>query len=144
MADTRLFPLEGGLRRHPDVDRWFASSPSELNAVARRWFDELRETGPDVVDLLHDGHPTACVGPLAFAYVNVFRAHLNVGFYLGTSLADPARLLQGTGRYMRHVTLRAGAAVDEDAVRGLIRAAYTDMAARLAATQQSSNPRYAG
>jgi hypothetical protein len=90
----------------------------------------MRKSGDDVVELLHDGHPTACVRDLAFGYVNAFRDHVNVGFFLGTSLEDPAGLLEGSGRFMRHVKLRAGDAVDEKALRTLIRAAYTDMKAR--------------
>lgn len=93
----------------------------------------MRSCGPDVVELLHDGHPTACVEDAAFAYVNAFRAHVNVGFFLGTSLDDSHRMLVGTGRFMRHVKLRPGARVDEGALRELVRGAYVDIKARLAA-----------
>lgn len=130
VPDTRLFPLEGGARHHPDVDGWFDREASALRAIARRWFDEMRAAGPDVLDLLHDGHPTACVGTLAFGYVNAFREHVNVGFFLGAILNDPAGLLQGTGRYMRHVKIRPGDGVDDDALRRLIRNAYADMRGR--------------
>ncbi|MBX3705659.1 MAG: DUF1801 domain-containing protein [Pseudomonadales bacterium] len=130
MADTRLFPLEDARTRHPDVEHWLAERPGELGALARRWFDELRRAGPDVTEVMHDGHATACVGDLAFAYVNVFSAHLNVGFFLGTSLRDPAGLLVGTGRFMRHVKIRPGDDTDTNALRALIAAAYRDMRAR--------------
>lgn len=133
MADIRLFPLDGGLRFHPAVDRWFDLDASGLGSAARRWFDEMRQAGPDVVDLLHDGHPTACVGSLAFGYVNVFRRHLDVGFFLGANLVDPAGMLEGSGRYMRHVKIRPGVAMDDESLRRLIRAAYADMRSRLPA-----------
>ena len=86
--------------------------------------DVMRHCGDDVRELLHDGHPTACVGDAAFAYVNAFRAHVNVGFFRGTEIADPEGLLQGTGRFMRHVKLRPDRAVDAAAVARLITAAY--------------------
>ncbi|MCB9518451.1 MAG: DUF1801 domain-containing protein [Gemmatimonadales bacterium] len=60
----------------------------------------MRACGDDVTELLHDGHPTACVGDAAFGYVNVFTAHVNVGFFHGADLDDPAHLLEGTGRRM--------------------------------------------
>jgi hypothetical protein len=85
----------------------------------------MRECGDDVRELLHDGHPTACVGDAAFGYVNAFTAHVNVGFFLGARLADPAGLLEGTGKNMRHVKLRPGSAVDREALAALIRAAYS-------------------
>jgi hypothetical protein len=135
MAAIRLFPLEGAEKRHADVNRWLATRPDELSIIARRWFNEIREVGPDVLDLLHDGHPTACVGDLAFAYVNAFSGHVNVGFFLGTSLKDPSNLLQGTGRFMRHVKIRPGQALDENALKQLVRAAYEDMKARQSASE---------
>ena len=49
----------------------------------------MRGCGDDVREHLHDGHPTACIGDAAFAYVNAFRAHVNVGFFLGAILPDP-------------------------------------------------------
>ena len=78
--------------------------PGELGAIARRWFDVIRQRGDDVRELLHDGHPTAC-GDAAFAYVNVFTSHVNVGFFQGAEIADPEGLLEGAGKFMRHVKL---------------------------------------
>ncbi|MDO9316736.1 MAG: hypothetical protein Q7V56_00865 [Gammaproteobacteria bacterium] len=47
--------------------------------------------------------PAACVNDAAFAYVGVLKAHVNVGFFNGTELTAPAGLLEGSGRFMRHV-----------------------------------------
>jgi len=105
----------------------------DLGAIAHRWFEVMRGCGDDVRELLHDGHPTACVGDAAFGYVNAFKAHVNVGFFRGADLADPNGLLQGTGRVMRHVKLRPEQSVDDSAVRRLIEAAYADMKRRVEA-----------
>lgn len=133
MTSVRLFTLAGGRAQDPAVAQWFATPPSALRALAQKWFEEMRACAPDVVELLHDGHPTACVEDVAFGYVNAFRNHVNLGFFLGASLSDPARLLEGSGRFMRHVKLRPEAPVDEAALRQLIAAAYADIKARLAA-----------
>ena len=93
----------------------------------------MRECGDDVRELLHDGHPTACVGDAAFAYVNAFRAHVNVGFFRGAGIADPPGLLEGTGRFMRHVKLGPGRDVDAAALMQLIETAYADIKGRLKA-----------
>lgn len=55
----------------------------ELGAIAQRWFQTMRNCRHDVREILHDGHPTACVGDAAFAYVNAFKEHVNVGFFRG-------------------------------------------------------------
>ena len=105
--------------------------PGELGATAQRSFEVMRDCGDDVRELLHDGHPTACVGDAAFAYVNVFTAHVNVGFFRGAEIADPEGLLEGTGKFMRHVKLRPDRDADAKALMKLIETAYTDMRRRL-------------
>ena len=103
----------------------------ELGLIARRWFEVMRACGNDVRELLHDGHPTACVDDAAFGYVNAFKAHVNVGFFRGAELPDPESLLEGTGKFMRHVKLTPQSDVNTTALTRLIRTAYADMKGRL-------------
>jgi hypothetical protein len=123
----------GGVKRDPAVEAWFAERPDDLGRIARRWFEVMRGCGEDVRELMHDGAPTACIGDAGFGYVNAFRAHVNVGFFRGDALHDPAGLLEGSGRFMRHVKLRPGAAIDEEALRVLIDDASRDMRSRVGA-----------
>ena len=129
---VRFFTLEGAQKHDPAVEDWFARPPAELRSVAQRWFREIRSAGPDVFELLHDGHPTACVEGLALGYVNAFTAHVNVGFFFGAKLGDPSKLLEGTGRFMRHAKVPPGLFAHEAALRALIVDAYADIKARLA------------
>lgn len=128
---AQVLRFDGGVKREPAIDRWLERRPAELRSLAREWFARMRACGDDVREMLHDGHPTACVGDAGFGYVNVFTAHVNVGFFRGATLADPARLLVGTGKYMRHVKLRPGVEVDAAALRALIETAYRDMKSRV-------------
>jgi len=63
-----------------------------------------------------------------------------VGFFLGSSLNDSKGLLEGSGRFMRHVKVRVGEAVDEGALRALVLAAYADMKARLVERDRGADP----
>lgn len=128
-----LFRFDGAAERHPAVELWWDEHRGPLGAMARRWFEVMRRCGDDVREVLHDGQPTACVGDAAFAYVDVFTSHVNVGFFQGAELPDPQGLLEGAGKFMRHVKLRPGEDVDVAALSVLIDAAYTDMKVRLAA-----------
>lgn len=119
------------VRRDPVIDAWMAEHSGELGTIAQRWFEVMRGCGDDVRELLHDGHPTACVGDAAFGYVNAFTVHVNVGFFRGAELADPDGLLEGTGKFMRHVKLGPGREVNATALRNLIERAYADMKGRL-------------
>jgi hypothetical protein len=126
-----LLRFTGAARRDPRIEAWFSDFSDPHRLTTRPWFERMRGCGADVRELLHDGCPVACVGDAPFGYVNAFKAHANVGFFHGATLADPAGLLEGTGKRMRHVKLRPGKELDDDALRDLIAAAYADIRQRL-------------
>jgi hypothetical protein len=128
---TELLRFNGAVERDPAIEAWMKDHAGELGAIARHWFEAMRACGDEVRELLHDGCPVACLGDAPFGYVNVFTAHVNVGFFHGDALPDPARLLQGNGRFMRHVKLRPGTPVDAAALGRLIDMAYSDIKARV-------------
>ena len=125
-----LFLLPRAVRRDPMVEAWFDDITDPFRMIVRPWFEQMRNCGSDVQELIHDGCPTACVGDAAFAYVGAFKAHATIGFFDGAALADPARLLEGTGKRMRHVKLRSGCPIDEESLGALIVAAYGGIRAR--------------
>jgi len=131
---NQLFRFSSSVKRDPAVSAWLNEQPGELGALARHWFGVLRDCGDDVREVLHDGHPTACIADAAFAYVNAFSAHVNVGFFHGAELEDPLGLLEGTGKYMRHVKLRPGADLNAKALIDLIESAYIDMKRRISSS----------
>ena len=135
---TQLLRFPGSVKREPAIEAWMKRHPGELGAIAGRWFGVMRGCGVEVRELLHYGHPTACVADAGFAYVNAFRAHVNVGFFRGSEIADPKGLLEGTGRLMRHVKLRPGDDFDAAALGALIEAAFVDMRGRVRAESLQS------
>jgi hypothetical protein len=128
---AELLRFNGAVERAPAIDAWMREHAGELGAMARHWFGVMRKCGDEVRELLHDGCPVVCLGDVPFGYVNVFTSHVNVGFFRGAELPDPARLLQGTGKFMRHVKLRPETRTDAAALTGLIHAAYSDIKARV-------------
>ena len=131
MQRTDLLRFNGAVERDPAIDAWLNERAAELGAIARQWFEVMRKCGDEVRELLHDGCPVACLGDAPFGYVNVFTSHVNVGFFRGAELPDPARLLQGTGKSMRHVKLRPGTNINGAALHQLIEVAYEDMKDRV-------------
>src|SRR5205807_9146388 len=103
---SQLVRFSGSVKRDPAIESWMKANRGELGEIARHWFEVMRRCGEDVRELLHDGHPTACIADAAFGYVNAFKDHVNVGFFRGAEIADPAGLLVGTGKLLRHVNLR--------------------------------------
>ncbi|MEO8308700.1 MAG: DUF1801 domain-containing protein [Pseudomonadota bacterium] len=128
-----LFRFAIATRHDPRIDAWIGEQELDLGAMAQAWFTQMRQCGADVRELMHDGCPVACVEDVAFAYVNAFSTHVNVGFYRGANLDDPAGLLEGFGKRMRHVKLKPGVERDLTALRHLIEDAYADMKRRMSA-----------
>ena len=138
MADTpmRLLRFHGGLEHEPAIDDWFAVRSQELVSIARPWFDVMRGQGDDVRELLHDDAPTACIGDAAFGYVNVFKSHVNVGFFLGAFVDDSDGLMESSGKRMRHVKLRPGNLPDAAVLEALTRRACEALRNQIAAGAQ--------
>ena len=128
---TELLRFNGTVERDPAIDAWMKEHTDELGAIAHQWFEAMRKCGDEVRELLHDGCPVACLGDAPFGYINVFTSHVNVGFFHGAELPDPARLLQGIGKFMRHVKLRPETPTNAAALTRLIDAAYSDIKARV-------------
>lgn len=137
VGKTEIFRLSGGVKLDPAVDVWFVNGPLDLRSIAQKWFVQMRRSGGDVCELMHDGCPVACVEDAPFGYVNTFKSHVNVGFFYGAMLEDPAGLLEGSGKRMRHVKLKSGEELGSAALRDLIDAAYRDIRGRLGAERSS-------
>jgi hypothetical protein len=133
---SQLFRFPSARPRDPEIDAWLREHPGAMGEIARDWFEVMRSCGDDVRELMHDGHPTACVGDAAFAYVNAFKAHVNVGFFRGAAISDPEGLLEGTGKFMRHVKLEPDRNFRALALRKLVETAYADMKMRVLAELQ--------
>jgi hypothetical protein len=138
---SQLFRFPSSVKRDPSIDAWMSQHAGKLGEIAKHWFEVIRKCGDDVHELLHDGHPTACVADAAFAYVNAFKAHVDVGFFRGAEIADPEGLLEGTGKFMRHVKLRPGRDFNATALMKLVETAYTDMKERVQAESLRARPK---
>jgi len=128
---VELFRLNCVVEHDPAIDEWMKNHSGKLGDLAREWFEVMRKCGDEVREILHDGCPVACLGDVPFGYVNAFTSHVNVGFFQGAGLPDPARLLQGSGKFMRHVKLKPGTPENAAALRRLIGAAYADIKGRV-------------
>ncbi len=61
-----------------------------------------------------------------YAYILLHKNWVNLGFYKGAELADPAGLLEGTGKKLRHVKVRSIKDAERTEIRTLIEEALTE------------------
>jgi hypothetical protein len=130
-AVEKMMTFPSAVKHDLAIDAWLRAQRDDLRPFVGTWFAHMRRCGADVRELMHDGMPTACVDDAAFGYVNAFRDHVNVGFFFGAFLKDPSRLLEGTGKRMRHVKLWPNREANTTALGKLIDQAYSDVRERL-------------
>ncbi|MBK6461190.1 MAG: DUF1801 domain-containing protein [Myxococcales bacterium] len=82
----------------------------------------VRRAAPEASESIKWGQPVyELSGP--FAHIKAFARSVNLGFWRGAELADPAGLLTGDGARMRHMSLSALAEVREEPIVALVREA---------------------
>ena len=128
-------------------DELLAGVEPELAAIARRLRVMIRAVDASTVEnvRLGDNAATDGVGPKkmtdGYAYIMPMRGYINLGFYQGAVLTDPERLLEGTGKALRHVKIRSLAEVDCPPVRALVEAALARRRSRATGPARVPTPR---
>ena len=57
-------------------------------------------------------------------HIAVYAKGVNLGFNHGAALADPARILEGTGKQIRHIKIRSTSDLERSEVRAYMRRAH--------------------
>jgi hypothetical protein len=87
------------------------------------------EEAPEARELLSKGYAVAIgfsfTGRLkdCFCHIATYAHHVNLGFNRGTGLADPKRILVGTGKAIRHIRISNQSDLHLPHIRRFIRAA---------------------
>jgi hypothetical protein len=113
-------------------DELVAGFDSEIVSISRNLRALILKIHPHVVEVvrLGDGAASYGIGPKkmseAYSYIMPKESYVNLGFYYGVSLADPAGLMEGTGKNLRHVKVRSIGDVTKPALRELIKSAFAE------------------
>lgn len=105
------------------IDAYVTRKDKELGRVATGLRSLMKKTVPGLKESVNPWRiPTfESNGPMCF--FSIGKHHITFGFLRGTSLPDPAKLLQGTGKNLRHVKLRAVEDLRTPALKRLIQSA---------------------
>lgn len=115
-----------------------AITAQEMRPIVTRLRDLVREVDPQTVEVVRLGDRAASYGTgpqkmkQGYAYILPHQNWVNLGFYQGADLPDPTGLLEGTGKNLRHVKVRAVTEADRPELRALLETAV--------ATRRASAP----
>jgi hypothetical protein len=104
---------------------------AEQTPAARKTINHLRKTIKDAVPELVEKKRWSQIGYLIenkdVCGIYAASDHVNVSFMQGAALRDPEKLLEGTGKGMRHIKVYALEELDERAVRDYVKEAASSM-----------------
>ena len=95
------------------LDQLVAGFDPDIQRISRSLRTLILNLHPDVVEVVRLGDGTALsdIGPKklseVYSYSMPKESYVNLGFYYGVSLADPAGLMEETGKNLRHVNVRS-------------------------------------
>src|ERR1700730_4808843 len=85
---------------------------------------------PDSTELIYDAYNAVATGYSftgrpsdAFIHIAVYANWVNLGFNRGSELDDPQRMLQGSGRWIRHIRIAEQQDLERPTVRAFVKAA---------------------
>ncbi len=111
-------------------DELLAATHDSMKPIVRALRALIVDVDPAAVEVVRLGDRAATygVGPRkmidGYCYILPHAKWVNVGFFHGALLDDPADLLEGTGAKMRHVKIRSLQDVEAPALRALVETAH--------------------
>lgn len=123
---------------------FLSAYPPEIRSLARAARALVLATRPGAHEKVWPGWKTIGFGngpgmKDCVVGIGPAKAHVSLVFYAGRELADPAGLLEGSGKAGRHLKVRSKEELSSPPVRALLKAAFARRAARPAT--KASRPR---
>lgn len=111
------------MKAYANFDAYAADQPAANRAVIRKVRAFVKRSVPELQESVKWGNGCWLIGKEPVAYVYAAPDHTQFGFVMGSTLKDPEGLLQGEGRFVRHIKLRKPSDVDERAFAPLLKQA---------------------
>lgn len=126
------------------IDELFPTDPEAVRTILAEIRAVARASLPGAAETFY--HGALGYGPTASGfdrviYVQPQRGYVNLGFFFGTSVADPTGLLEGTGKRMRHTKIRSVADARNPALVSLLQDGWASGVAAVAQLHASRGKR---
>jgi hypothetical protein len=105
-------------------DQFFRGLDPQIRAAAIALRDLVREAAPEAQETVKWGFPT-WVARGNVCSINGGTGYVRLQLFRGPELSDAARILEGTGKNMRHVKVRDAQTMPSEAIAALVREAIS-------------------
>jgi Domain of unknown function (DU1801) len=121
-----------GLSAERQLATFIAKFDPAVAAVARAAVRKMAQRLPGATQIVYDNYNALAIGfgpseksSEAVFSIAVFPRWVSLFFFEGVHLADPTRLLRGSGRQVRHIVLKSADDLDLPAVKDLMQEALS-------------------
>lgn len=129
------------------VDELFPITPADVRAILTEIRRMVRATLPDATEIIYHGALAYQPDVSRFdpiVYVAPQNGYVNLGFYYGVGVPDPAGLLEGVGKRMRHTKVRSILATQNAALVPLVLEAWRHGILAIQQRREARNKRRVG
>jgi hypothetical protein len=108
------------MKAYASFDEYLAGQGPKNRSIIRALRDFVRRSEPALAEAVKWGNGcwVGSRGPVAYVYSAP--GYVQFGFFRGSALKDPNRLLEGRGQYVRHIKVRTTSEIDERAFAALL------------------------
>ena len=104
------------------VDEYIAAFDDWRTDAMKRLREVVKEGAPHSAVAIKWAQPVwEWNGPMI--WMKAYPKHVNIGFWRGTEMDDPKKVLQGDGERMRHIKITTVDEIPADALRELVKQA---------------------
>ena len=108
------------MKKYAGFDEYLGDQPAKNRTIIRALRKFVKRVAPELQESVKWGNGCWLKGKVPVAYVYSAPDYVQFGFLRGSALKDPKKLLEGKGRYVRHIKVRKPADIDEGAFRALL------------------------
>ena len=108
------------MKAYASFDDYVADQSPKNQAIIRALRRFVKHVEPGLSEAVKWGNGCWIGKDRPVAYVYSDTEYVQFGFFMGSSLKDPKGLLEGKGRYVRHIKVRDPSAIDQRAFTPLL------------------------
>jgi hypothetical protein len=111
------------MKAYATFDEYLADQVPQNQAIIRALRKFVKRVAPQLQESVKWGNGCWIKGKAPVAYVYSADDHIQFGFFRGSALRDPKGLLNGRGKFVRHIRVVKRADIDETAFTAFLKQA---------------------
>jgi hypothetical protein len=109
------------MKKYASFDEYMADQSLKNRSIIRALRKFVKRVAPRLDESVKWGNGCWLKEDVPIAYVYSATEYVQFGFFRGSALKDPQKLLEGAGQYVRHIKVRKLSDIDEDVFAGYLR-----------------------